>query len=136
MTPRRISHIEAAEYWADPSQLEPGVTPDMLPEGAVYIAGRGICGAFRSGAYPGVWLADYGAKPDHWGHLTEPGKAVLEHFWDRFNPTLIVGLTDRKNRAAVAFARRLGFRAVGEFTPSVGERIVIQEWRPGWAAVC
>lgn len=133
MRPRQITHRDAAFYWSHPSQLEPGITPDMLPEGPIYMACGCICGAFRPGPWLGVWMADYGARPEGWGQLTEPAKAILHAFWDAQKPQLIVGWTDSRKRAALAFSKRIGFRVTGEMTLADGTRIVAQEWRPLWA---
>lgn len=130
MTPRLIGQPEARAFWSHPSQLEPGITADMLPDhGVEYWACGPICGAFRLGPWPGVFMADYGVKPEGWGRVTEPGRAILAAFWAARAPQLIVGWTDSTNRAALAFAKRLGFVVTGEMTLANGKRITAQEWR-------
>lgn len=130
MTPRQLTAREAAFYWSHPSQLEPGITPDMLPDGPVYIACDSICGAFRLGPWPGVWMADYGARPEGRGRLVKPAQAILRAFWQGWQPELIVGWTASTKRAALAFNRRIGFQPAGEMTLANGTRIIAQEWRP------
>lgn len=130
MTPHQITAQQAREYWAHPSQWVGG-TPDQIPEtGIAFWACGPICGAFRDGPWPGVLMADYGAKPEGWGRLTAPARAVLRAVWAAYEPQLIVGWTDSTNRAALAFNRRIGFRVTGEMTLANGDKITTQEWRP------
>ena len=134
MTPQKISADEARQFWAHKTQLEPGATPDMLrDEGVDYWACEAICGAFRQGPYPGVLMADYGAKPEGWGRLTEPARAILHAVWAHYQPQLIVGWTEEHKRAALAFSKRIGFERTGEMTLASGARIITQQWRPKWA---
>lgn len=135
MTPCRITVDEARAYWAHPSQLEWGVTPDMLPEGPVYMACGAICIAFREAHWPGVWVLDFGAKPEGWGELRAPATAILEAFWREQSPQLIIGWVDERKRAALAFAKRCGATVTGRTALADGTRIVAHEWRPKWVQV-
>jgi hypothetical protein len=130
VTPHQITAREARAFWAHPSQWIGG-TPDQIPEtGVVYWACGPICGGFRDGPYPGVLLADYGAKPEGWGRLTEPARAILRAVWKAYEPQLILGLTESNNRAALAFNRRIGFAPTGLLTLASGQTLTLQGWRP------
>lgn len=74
-------------------------------------------------------MADYGVKPEGWGHLVPPARAILKAFWERHDPQVICGWTEKENRAALAFARRLGFKKVGDLPLADGGVVVTQEWR-------
>jgi hypothetical protein len=134
MNPRRIGVEAAREYWADASQLEDGITPDMIQgDGVQFWACGPICGGFRRGPWPGVLMADYGVKPEGWGRLAEPARAILDAVWREYKPNAIAGWTDSRKRAALAFSKRIGFRRCGEMALEDGATIIMQEWRPLWA---
>lgn len=121
---------EAGYWFEDPSQHVMGITPDALPdEGFLYLASGPVCGCFHLAPWPGVWMAHYGVRREEWGGLNEPARAVLNAFWDARRPHRIVGWTDHRNRAALAFARRLGFVEDGRMPTLEGE-IIMQGWTP------
>lgn len=128
----RISVEAAREYFADPTQQKASdITPDTLPEGPdfQYWAAGGVCGIFHRAPWPGVWMGHYGVKPEAWGKTTAPAQQILRAFWDSERPELIIGWTKADNRAALAFARRLGFRIHGEMNLPTG-KVIEQSWRP------
>lgn len=86
---------------------------------------------FHRAHWPDVYMAHYGVKPEAWGSLEVPALRILSAFWDEFKPEAIVGWTDECNRAALAFARRLGFREYGKHKLPSGT-VIMQEWRK-WA---
>lgn len=132
MTPRVVTVDEARAFWAHPSQHEGGFTEADLPAvGVEYVACGPICCAFRPGPWPGVVMADYGARPEGWGRLDDPGRAILFAFWGARLPAAIMGWTDSRKRAALAFSRRLGFERVGQIHLEGGREVVMQVWRPG-----
>ena len=113
-----------------PSQQIEGLTADNLPsEGFEYYANGPICGAFHLGPAHDVWFAHYGVKPDGWGRLTEPAKAVLLEFFEDVRAARIIGWTYSDNRAALAFSRRLGFVEDGRF-PAGDRELIMQGWTP------
>lgn len=124
----RITIDAARAFFAHPSQ-HLLITPENLPgEGFEYWAQGPICAVFHLAPWPGVWMAHYGAKPEGWGHLTEPARAVLREFWGARQPERIIGWTHETNRAALAFARRIGFERDGEMHLPSG-KIITQGWR-------
>lgn len=131
MKAHRITRDEAKAFFAHPSQQRGAkITPDALPdEGFQYWACGAVCGAFHAMPWPGVWGAHYGVKPDAWGHTKEPSLAILRAFSEAQRPALIVGWTDSRNRAAVAFARRIGFVETGRMALP-DHQVIMQEFRP------
>lgn len=122
----RITRDEARAFFAHPSQQLGGLSPDNLPD-VEYWADGGICGAFHLALWPGVWMAHYGVKPDHWGRLDAPAKRVLTEFWQARQPQRIIGWTLASNRHALAFAKRIGFTIDGTM-PLQGDALIMQGW--------
>ena len=128
----RINADAARAYFAHKSQQAGGFGPDDLHDnGLIYYAEGPICGLFHYAGYPGVFMAHYGVKPEGWGHLVEPAKAVLNEAFTDLGAVRLVGWTLKSNRQAIAFARRLGFTVDGEF-PIPGDTIIMQGWTQ-WA---
>lgn len=71
-------------------------------------------------------MAHYAVKPEAWGKAVSPARSVLNAFWQAEKPDLIIGWTDEKNRQALSFAKRLGFREIG----TMHNGVVTQEWTP------
>lgn len=106
------------------------VHPDQLTDdGFEYYALDGVCGVFHPAMWWGLYMAHYGVLPSAWGRTTEPGKAILRQFWEDRQPEKIIGWTDSRNRAALSYARRLGFREYARLKLSEST-IVQQEWTP------
>lgn len=107
------------------------ITPETLPDDPAfeYWACEGVCGVFHRVAWPGVWMAHYGVKPATWGNTRQPALRILRAFWGSVQPGLIIGWTRADNRAALAFAKRLGFRVHGEMDLPDG-KVIEQSWRP------
>lgn len=128
----KITAQEARQYFADPTQLRGAMltSADDLPEdGFEYWADGPICGVFHRTAWPDVWMAHYGVKRDGWGRLVEPARRILRAFWGYHRPERIIGWTDSRNRAALAFARRIGFVEDGRMELD-GYAVVMTGWRP------
>jgi len=87
-----------------------------------------LCGAFHAGPAKGVYFGHYGAKPEAWGRLMPSARAILNAFAQDQAAAAIVGWTDTKNRAALAFNKRIGFESRGEIAPGITEQV----WRPKW----
>lgn len=129
---RPISVDEARAFFAHKSQQIMGITPETLPaDGVEYWACGPVCGVFNFGLWPGVWMGHYAVKPASWGNLTDSARMILVAFWDAKQATRIIGWTDSKNRAALAFSRRLGFVVDGEMPTKEG-KIIMQGWTK-WA---
>lgn len=129
----RISVDEARAYFAHASQQKANCAPDSLPdEGFQYWADGGVCAVFHQAHWPGVWMAHYGVKPEAWGRTTSPAKAILTAFWQAQQPSLIIGWTNHDNRAALSFAKRIGFIETGRMVLD-NETVIQQSWRPQWA---
>lgn len=129
---RKLTAREAREYFSDPTQLRASMleSADDLPEDRFeYWADGPICGVFHRTAWPGVWMAHYGVKREGWGHLADPARRILRAFWEEHGPERIIGWTDSRNRAALAFARRIGFREDGRMELN-GYAVVMTGWRP------
>lgn len=107
-----------------------GTHPDTLPDGDEfqYWACGPICGVFHRALWPGVWMAHHGCKPAGWGEAAKHACAGLAAFWAAENPERIIGWTERRNRAALAFARRVGFVEDGIMPLPTGD-VVLQGWR-------
>lgn len=129
----KITVDEAREYFAHASQQKASlITPDQLPEnGVLYYALEGVCAVFHDAHWPGVAMAHYAVKPEAWGRTVEPAKAILREFAVEYEPEAIIGWTSESNRAALAFARRLGFREYGRLNLPSGT--VIQQELRAWA---
>ena len=107
-------------------------SPDDLPgEGVVYYATGGVCGCFHDAHWPGVVMAHYGVLPEAWGSTVPAARAILRQFSEDYQPQAIIGWTDERNRAALAFARRLGFEEYGRLELPSGT-VVKQRWQ-AWA---
>lgn len=124
----RITPDEASAYFAHPSQHGNLPFDDLPGEPFEYWATGGVCGVFHPTFWPGVWMAHYGVKPEVWGRTQEPAKAILAAFHAAREPLLVIGWTDAKNRAALAFCKRLGFQEMG--TMPVGDGVVMTRWKP------
>lgn len=123
----QISVDEAREYFKHPSQQLYGMTEWDIPEDVEYWAVGPICGVFHQGPWEGVWMSHHAVKPERWGLLDTPAVEGLNEFWNAKEPELIMGWTPKHNRLAVAFARRIGFKRLGEFPTSLGD-VVMQGW--------
>lgn len=99
---------------------------DLPDEGVIYMADGPICGAFHRAPWPGTWFAHYGAMPEAWGGLVAPARRVLRDFCSGQGAHCIIGWTARENRAAIAFARRIGFIETGTLD---GGSVICTEWR-------
>ena len=128
----KIGVGEARKYFEHPSQHVEGTRPDILPaEGVHYYANGPICGLFHLMHDPGIYMAHYGVMPEGWGRLTFPARTVLAYAFDDLGAERFVGWTDEKNRAALAFAKRIGFKRDGVL-PLRDKTIIMQGWTP-WA---
>jgi RimJ/RimL family protein N-acetyltransferase len=125
---RQIGVDEARAFFADRTQqVASMITPDQLPaDGVEYWADEGVCGAFHLAPWPGVWMAHYGVKPSQWGKTIPPARRILYAFWKAKQPDRIVGWTLESNRAAISFARRLGFVVDGRL--DLKEPVIMQGW--------
>lgn len=122
--------VDAARGFFDhPTQRRGAmIDPNDLPDdGMIYWSEGPICGAFHRAPWDGAWFAHYGALPDGWGRLTAPAKRILQDFSASEGARFLIGWTDVRNRAALAFARRIGFQQTG--TLDAG-RVIVSEWRP------
>lgn len=129
----RITVDEARVYFAHPSQQKASlITPDALPErGVIYYATGGVCGCFHDAHWPGVVMAHYGVLPEAWGSTVAAGKAILRQFAADYEPQAIIGWTDESNRAALAYARRLGFEEYGRLV--LPDTTIIEQRWTQWA---
>lgn len=121
----RVTVDEAREYFAHPSQHAFGMTEKDLPEDYTYYATGGVCLAFHSVLWPGVWACHVGVRPEAWGHTVRPSKALLRAFWVDMDPKAIIFAINANNRAAVSLAERVGGTLAGSFGG-----LVVMEWRP------
>jgi len=127
----RITANDARTYWAHHSQQEKSaIMPDDLPDSDdfQYWARDGVCGVFHRLPWPDVWMAHYGVKPEAWGRTTKPARAVINEFWEAEQPALLTGWTLETNRAALSFARRIGFTEIGRMNLESGA-VIMQEYR-------
>jgi len=125
----RIKAEAAREYFAHPSQQLHGLHPDHLTDAFVFYANGPICGAFHQMPWPGLWMAHYGAKPEGWGSLVRPAREILTQFAADTGAFRVLGWTLATNRAACAFARRLGFVEDGRMPTPDGD-VIMTGWQP------
>ncbi len=124
-----ISPQQASAYFRHPSQQLYGLDPDALPgDPFEYWALGPVCGIFYPGPMQGVWMVHVAALPEGKGKLVEPSLAVLRDFSAQKDYPLIMGWTPTRLRAAIALAKRVGFKEVGEFFAN-GESVTITTWR-------
>lgn len=112
---QQLTAAEAGEYFSHPSQQKwAGIKPeDLKDDGFLYWADGPVCGVFHDMPWPGLVMAHYGVKPEGWGQCVPHARAILKHVWADLSPVRIVGWTPESNRAALAFAKRLGFEIDG-----------------------
>lgn len=127
---RIITAAEARAFFAAPSQMRHGeIDPaDLHDDGLEYWAEDGVCGVFHAALWPGVWMAHYGVMPESWGRTIAPARRILAAFWEAKQPQRIIGWTKESNRAALSFARRLGFEIDGRLDLPSGP-VIMQGWR-------
>jgi hypothetical protein len=124
---KQISAAEARQYFWHPAQLVgDGSVADMRDDGFVYFEQDGVCGAFHDVPWPRIIAAHVGALRSAWGRALAPALAILRYVWGLYQPARIVIWVQQKNRAAVAFAKRLGFVADG-LVP-LPEPVVMMGW--------
>lgn len=125
----RITAREAREWFAHPSQQLHGLDPEALTDDFLYYANGPICGVFHPMPWPGLWMGHYGVKPEGWGQLIRPAREILEQFAFDAGAYRVLGWTLASNRAACAFARRLGFVEDGRM-PSPDGELILTGWMP------
>ena len=124
----RITVDAARVYFQHPSQRVHGIDPDNLPDdGFEYWALGPVCGIAHLAPWPDVWMTHYAVLPGAKGGLVAPALTLLRAFWAEKQPVRIIGWTDSRNRAALAFNKRLGFVVDGSF-PANGAQIIMQGW--------
>ena len=127
----QLSAAAARPFFDHPTQRRgAAVDPaDLHDNGIFYRALGGVCGAFHLAPWPGVWMAHYGVQPSSWGRAVEPARLILRAFWAEQQPDRIIGWTKESNRAALAFARRVGFTVDGRLDLPSGT-VIMQGWKP------
>ena len=108
----RITREEARAYLDHPSQLRGHrlQSPDDIPwDGFEYWADGPVCLIFHPGPWVGVWMVHVAAKPEGWGKIEVPTLGLLRAFAQTKGASRIIAWMDERNRAVLAFARRLGF---------------------------
>lgn len=124
----RITVDEAREYFAHPSQQVFGIKPEYLPgDPFEYWADGPLCGVVHPSFWPRVWVVHFAAKPEGWGHVTEPAKRLLREFWEEKQPDRLIGWTPANLRGALALTRRVGFIEDGRL-PLPGGDVVMSGW--------
>lgn len=109
----RLTPSEAEAFFEHPSQRIMGL--EGLPgDPFEYYARGNVCGAFHATFWPGVWMAHVGMKPEGWGRSDDDARAILSDFAAAKDAERLIAWISGKNRAAIAFARRLGFEKDGE----------------------
>lgn len=122
----RISVDDARPYFEHPTQQVLGAAPDTIPdEGCEYWADGPVCLVFHATAAPDVWMVHLAVMPKAWGHLQPHAERLLYAFWTEKQPVRIVAWIGEERRAAIAFAKRVGFQVDG-YLPGT----VMMGWRP------
>ena len=123
-----MTPAEAAPYFAHPSQRRANMLVGDMPNHCQYLARDGVCLAFHSQFWWGVWQVHIGVLPEAWGKTVEPVKAILAAFWEEQQPTRIVAWMKESNRAVVALAKRAGFEIDGRL--DLAEPVLMMGWTP------
>jgi hypothetical protein len=122
----RISVADARPYFEHPSQQVEGAAPDTIPEnGCEYWADGPVCLIVHQTAANGIWMVHLAVKPKAWGFLTAPAERLLCEIWTEKKPLRIVAWINKDRRAAISFARRVGFQVDGHLPNTV-----MMGWRP------
>lgn len=126
----RISREEGLTYLAHPSQLRGHrlQSPADVPwEGFEYWADGPVCLIFHQGPWEGVWMVHVAVRPEGWGKVDVATLGLLKAFAQTHGARRIIAWMDSRNRAVLAFAKRLGFVEDGRMR--VGEtEVVMQGW--------
>lgn len=124
-----ISPEDASVYFADKSQQLFGISPDALPGAPFeYWADGPLLGIFYPGPVIGVWMVHLAAKPSGYGHLVPRAHNILRDFSEQRGYPTVMGWTPSRLRAAIALAKRVGFKVMGEFK-AAGEEFTVTTWR-------
>lgn len=84
---------------------------------------------FHETNWPGVAMVHLGVKPEAWGKGEGLARETLMEFCAAIRPRLIVAWIPSWNRAALRFARAVGFEQSGQMV--LADETVIQlSWRP------
>lgn len=93
-----------------------------------YYARGHVCLAFHDSFWPGVHMVHVGMKREGWGRSDWEAQHILCEYADEFAAERIIAWIDEKNRAAIAFAKRLGFEEDGKMTMETGT-VTMLGWR-------
>lgn len=107
----RVSPEDAAPYFWDRRYAPAG----DLPRGWAYYAAEGVCLAFHDVPWPRTVAVHVGVLREAWGRAVAPAKALISEMRDEYRPYRIIAWLHENNRAAIAFARRVGFAEDGRF---------------------
>ena len=122
----RISRAEAEPYFAHKSQRIMGLE-ELPDEPFEYLAFGNVCGAFHDSFWPGVAMVHVGMKPEGLGRSDAHAMAILHWYAEDRECERITAWIDQRNRAAMAFARRLGFEDDGEMKMA-SETVKMMGW--------
>jgi len=127
----QVNADAARPYFDHPSQRKGGmIDPAALHDNGIeYWFCDGVCGTAHPSLWPGVWMIHIGAKPERWGYVDGPCRAMLEAFWDAKKPDRVTAWVKANNRAVLALTKRLGFETDGRMVLASGE-VIMLGWRP------
>lgn len=127
---KALTHIEAAPFFAHPSQQRASGMIGDPEEWMHYRSLNDVCGAFHLNLWRDVWMGHIAVKPTGWGRSDQDVTAILQSFAAEMNAVRIIGWVRESNRAMLALCRRIGFEIDGRLP--LAEPVIMIGWEPKW----
>ncbi len=122
---KRTTDMELVSRILNHPQVFDGITDDLSPKPCVpdpthlFVVNEERTGLCQVTPFTGTTcVVHIAALPKLWGRFAPFVKEVIEWGWENTRYTKIIGFTPACNRAALALARRAGFKEEGRITKS------------------